>query len=323
MKPSVLMTDPRHFQIKGGANPHTRLADNSLKTVDIKNVWPQWHAYVDALLDGGVDVYVVDAAPDLTGMVFAANAGFLQGRGEQKASSEKTFYPSHFMVAHRQAESPVFSAFMESFGFPVGEYSDTLRFEGEADGYPIGSGEGLQWVLTHGFRSDAAVGAWLENTLVKKPVLQLQLTDARYYHGDTLLCDLGGPLMAWPGGFDAASQTKLVETFGDRILELDDEEAETFVGNSFYVETEKGRLLYAPATILERTRTRIESLGVQVIAVDIGEFFGKGGGGPKCMVFNLGMIDSDEESLSEAQRAFRKSRHVLSLRKAGQFPGFF
>src|SRR5690554_2133088 len=112
MKPSVLMTDPRHFQIKGGANPHTRMADNSLKTVDIKNVWPQWHAYVDALLDGGVDVYVVDAGPDLTGMVFAANAGFLRGRAEQKSSREKTFYPSHFMVAHRQAESPVFAEFM-------------------------------------------------------------------------------------------------------------------------------------------------------------------------------------------------------------------
>ena len=176
-------------------------------------------------------------------------------------------------------------------------------------------------MFTHGFRSDAAVGAWLENTLVKAPVLELQLTDARYYHGDTLLCDLGGPLMAWPGGFDDASKRKLVETFGDRILELDDEEAATFVGNSFYVETEKGRLLYAPATLLDRTRARIESLGVQVIPVDINEFFGKGGGGPKCMVFNLGTVDSDEASLTDAQREFRKSRHVLSLRKAGQFPG--
>ncbi len=315
------MTDPRHFQIKGGANPHTRLADNSLKRVDIKNVWPQWHAYVDALLEGGVDVYVVDAAEDLTGMVFAANAGFLQGRAEKKFSRDKVFYPSHFMVAHRRAESPVFASFMKNFGFTVAEYAETMRFEGEADGYPIGRGKQLQWVFTHGFRSDAVVGDWLENELVKRPVLKLQLTDARYYHGDTLLCDLGGPLMAWPGGFDETSRARLVETFGDRLLLLDDEEAATFVGNSFYVETTQGRLLYSPATILERTRARIEALGVRVVAVDIGEFFGKGGGGPKCMVFNLGEVDRNEAELTEEQRAFRKSRHVLSLREAGQFPG--
>ena len=44
MKPAVLMTDPRHFAIRGGANPHTRNPDNSLKIVDLTHAWPQWHA---------------------------------------------------------------------------------------------------------------------------------------------------------------------------------------------------------------------------------------------------------------------------------------
>lgn len=57
------------------------------------------------------------------------------------------------------------------------------------------------------------------------------------------------------------------------------------------------------------------------MAVDIDEFFGKGGGGPKCMVFNLGNIAANEAELTDEQRAFRQNRHVLSLRKADQFPG--
>lgn len=320
MNPAVLMTDPRHFAIRGGANPHTRHADDTLKVVDIAAAWPQWHAYVDALLDAGLDVYIVDAAPGLTGMVFAANAGFLHGRPDDRPSTEKTFYPSHFMVAHRVPEQPVFTRFMADFGFRIGSYDAQRRFEGEADAFPIGTGDGQQWVFTHGFRSDAQIGDWLEREVLGTAPLALTLTDPRFYHGDTLLCDLGGPCMAWEGGLDAPSRERLRTTFGDRIVALDDEDAAGFVGNSFYVEVGGDRLLFAPSTMRDATRDRIEDRGVRVVRVDVTEFFGKGGGGPKCMVFNLGNIDPDEATLSDAQREFRRARHVRTLRREGHFP---
>jgi hypothetical protein len=60
---------------------------------------------------------------------------------------------------------------------------------------------------------------------------------------------------------------------------------------------------------------------VTVVPVDISEFFGKGGGGPKCMVFNLGRVAIDEPGLSQEARSFRRRRHVEELRQQDYFPG--
>ena len=62
---------------------------------------------------------------------------------------------------------------------------------------------------------------------------------------------------------------------------------------------------------LDAVLRRLEEGGVTVVPVDIGEFFGKGGGGPKCMVFNLGRVDPGEVSATEEQRRFR-ARHKVS-----------
>lgn len=320
MKPAVLMTDPRNFAIKGGANPHTRRPDNSLKVVEIEQAWPQWHSYIDKLLDGGVDVYIIDANPELTGMVFAANAGFLEGRLEDRAPADKTFYPSHFTVEHRRAESELYVEFMERFGFSLGEYPADWRFEGEADAFPVGRGDALTWLFTFGFRSDEHVGDWLVDEVVEDEMVRLELTDPRYYHGDTLLCDLGGPCLGWDGGLDEASAQRLRAALGDRLVEMSDADAHNFVGNSFYVETDSDRLLYSPAEISDALVDELAEQGVAVVRVDISEFFGKGGGGPKCMVFNLGPVDADDPRLSAAQREFRRSRHVNTLREHGYFP---
>ena len=328
-RPAVLMTDPRHFAIRGGANPHTRNADDSLKRVELSRAWPQWHRYVDALLDHGVDVYVVDAAPGATGMVFAANAGLLTRRLDPVPTAQKVFYPSHFTPVHRRAESPLFTAFMDDFGFETRDYDAELRFEGEADAFIVGRGDDAAWLVTYGFRSDPRVAEWLEAEVLgesggageeaARPT-QMRLTDPRYYHGDCLLCDLGGPFLAWPGGLDPDDWGRARDRFGDRIVEMNDDEAAAFVGNSFYVEVGEDRLLFSPAVIGERTIGRIEERGVHVVPVDISEFFGKGGGGPKCMVFNLGEVDPDEPEQIDAVRAFRHDRSVRSLRNRGHFP---
>ncbi|MFW5968608.1 MAG: dimethylarginine dimethylaminohydrolase family protein [Persicimonas sp.] len=315
MRPAVLMTDPRHFAIRGGANPHTRREDDSLKVVDIERAMPQWHTYVDKLLDGGIDVYVADGAAELTGMVFAANAGFLEGRLDDRPASEKVFYPSHFTAEHRVGESALFSRFMERFGFAVHDYPDEWRFEGEADAFPVGRGDDKRWIFTFGFRSDERVGDWLEEEVVGESMIRLRLTDPRYYHGDCLLCDLGGPLLGWTGGLAPEAVARLREEFGERFIEMPDADAENFLGNSFYVETGTERLLYTPEGISDALAERIEAEGIELIEVDISEFFGKGGGGPKCMVFNLGEVDRDDPRLSDEERAFRQARHVDAFRQ--------
>lgn len=320
MKPAVLMTDPRHFAIKGGANPHTRRPDNSLKVVEIERAWPQWHNYINQLLQRGVDVYIIDANADLTGMVFAANAGFLTGRLDDRAPADKEFFASHFTAKHRVGESDLFENFMENFGFTVGTYPDEWRFEGEADAFPVGRGDQKRWMFTWGYRSDENVADWLEGDVIGEPLTRLKLTDPKYYHGDCLLCDLGGPFLGWTGGLDEASSQRLRDQFPERLIEMSDKDAASFIGNSFYVETDSSKLLYAPSEISTGLRERIESEGIEVVPIDISEFFGKGGGGPKCMVFNLGPVDPDDPRLSDEQRAFRRARHVETLRREEYFP---
>lgn len=318
---SVVMTDPRHFAVRGGANPHTRRSDRSLKTVDSDRAREQWHAYVDVLLDGGVDVYVADAEPDLTGMVFAANAGLIPERLDDRPAHEKSFFPSHFAVEHRRAERERYRTFMQGLGFEVESYDSALTFEGEADAFPVRDGEGnVEWVVTYGFRSDPQVAGWLDDDLVApRPVHRFELADARYYHGDCLLCELGGSLLAWPAGLTDESADRLRAVFGDRLVEMEDDDGANFVGNSFYIETESDRLLYTTDEISASLRSRIEGLGIEVVPVDVSEFFGKGGGGPKCLVFNLGKVDRDDPDLLPAVRDFRRRRHVENLRGRDYF----
>ncbi|MGM0556426.1 MAG: arginine deiminase-related protein, partial [Myxococcota bacterium] len=133
------------------------------------------------------------------------------------------------------------------------------------------------------------------------------------------LCDLGGPAMGYPGGLRDTSWDLLNKSLDDTLIELPEGDAANFVANSFYVETDSDRLLYSPAEISESARSLVEELGVDVVPVDISEFFKKGGGGPKCMVFNLGEVGQEEEGLSDAQREFRRSRDVEVLREQGHF----
>lgn len=316
-RPAVLVTHPGEYAIRGGANPHTRDESNELKSVDREEAWRQWNGYVDALVDGGVDVYVAEPRRELTGMVFAANAGFLPERLADEPVRDKTFYPSHFTAEHRQPESEVFARFMRQFGFQIAEYDTSLAFEGEADAFPVGRGAEASWLVTWGFRSDREIGEWVDSR-VDGPVHQFELADPAFYHGDCIACDLGGDLLAWPEGVTTPGRFR--DVFEGRLLELDDEAAGDFVANSFYVETDRDRLLYAPAEIDATTVSRIEERGVDVVRVDISEFFGKGGGGPKCLVFNLGPVDPADSEASSTVRDFRRRRSLDVLRARNALP---
>jgi N-dimethylarginine dimethylaminohydrolase len=164
------------------------------------------------------------------------------------------------------------------------------------------------------------VADWLSDDVVGEEMIRLELSDPRYYHGDTLLCDLGGPLLAYRGGLTEEARAELDSALGDRLVLLSGEDAADFIGNSFYVEVGEDRFLFAPSAISDETRQRVEACGVEVVPVDISEFFGKGGGGPKCMVFNLGDVSRKQEALDADVREFRERRHVESIRARNGFP---
>ena len=106
MKPAVLMAHPRHFAITGGANPHTRNKDKSLKEVDPTVALEQWNTYVDQLLECGLDVYVIDATPEARrkDLVFLQN-GMLQPFLDARGLGDNTQALVYFAVA-KLGEAP-------------------------------------------------------------------------------------------------------------------------------------------------------------------------------------------------------------------------
>jgi N-dimethylarginine dimethylaminohydrolase len=314
-RPAVLMSDPRYFDIRGGVNPHTRDAEGRKKSVDRDRALDQWHGYVDTLLDAGVDVYVVPPKPELSGMVFAANAGFLHGRPSQTPLRTKTFFPSHFTAEHRRGESDRFRRFMNRMGCQTESCPDDLKFEGEADAFPVAG----EWVFTYGFRSEPGTQMWLEDR-TDREFIGLELADPAYYHGDCLICDIGDAGLAWLGGLVDEDAERFRQLMGDRLVELSDDEAATFVGNSFYVANNGQRYLFTVDNVPASLSERLEDAGLTVVPVDVSEMFGKGGGGPKCMVFNLGGVARHDEDCSDEVNRFREAHRADRLRANGELP---
>src|SRR5208282_3941157 len=77
MPRTIVMGDPAHFSVLGGANPHTRNALGIRKRVDPELAQIQWHELARTMLRYGAEVCVIEPHRGLTGLVYPANAGFL------------------------------------------------------------------------------------------------------------------------------------------------------------------------------------------------------------------------------------------------------
>ncbi|TDJ18577.1 MAG: hypothetical protein E2O69_06775, partial [Deltaproteobacteria bacterium] len=93
----VLMGDPAHFSVKGGANPHTRTRWGRRRSVDRERAIQQWQRLRATLLDHGVEVLVVPADPQQPGLVYPANAGFMQDVDREQPLSERRFYLANLL----------------------------------------------------------------------------------------------------------------------------------------------------------------------------------------------------------------------------------
>lgn len=327
-RPAVLMAEPHHFLIRGGANPHTRNQDGSLKTVEPTAALAQWSRFAAQLTDAGVDVYVLPAVPGLTGLVFPANAGVISRVHERIPLAEKRFFPSEFSAQHRIPERPVYIDLLTRLGFAVGSLP-SMKFEGEADLFPVGppgqevylftSGElkaggaatelGPDGAVSYGFRSDGRLlDALRQEVAAGREVLPMRLIDPRYYHGDTCFCSLGDELLWYPKAVSEASRELLRVRLGaDRLIELDDDDAARFVANSVLIRHAHGeRALFLPEDASDRIVAALRERELHVERTRLTEFLGKGGGGGKCMVLHLGVLP--KEGVSAEVAAFRDQR---------------
>jgi N-dimethylarginine dimethylaminohydrolase len=150
------------------------------------------------------------------------------------------------------------------------------------------------WKRIYGFRSDPLALEQIEAIApLGRPVLRVELADERYYHGDTCLCSFGPGrafLLAYTAVLEPASATRLREKFGDRLIEIGDEDATIYAANSFALEAGGESLLVMPEGVSARLADAVRACDARVVAADVSEFHKKGGGSVKCMIGDLGPL---------------------------------
>ena len=299
MTHTILMGDPTHFSVVGGANPHTRNRYGRKKTVDRELAKRQWARLRDQLLEMGLRVEVIPPDPAHPGLVYPANAGFRSG---------DEFILSN-LTPTRAGEQPAYRRVIHGLGLRC--HTIKSRFEGEADLFPAGDGYiftfgGIErqrfvprlgwppWRRIYGFRSQPESLAEIEAIRpLGCDVLRIRLVDERYYHGDTCLCSFGRErefLLAYPRVIEPASLATLRVAFGDQLIEIADEDAAIYAANSFAFVREGAPFLVMPSGITSPLQRAVSDRGVEILSADVSEFHKKGGGSVKCMIGDLGEI---------------------------------
>jgi N-dimethylarginine dimethylaminohydrolase len=308
---AVLLGDPTHFSVKGGANPHTRTRWGTKRTVDRERAIVQWRRLHDVLGDLGVRVIVVPPDPTQPGLVYPANAGFLTDVDAEKPVAGKRFYLSNLLPT-RAGERMHYEKVLQAHGIPTERIDQRYRFEGEADFFPVGG----RYLLTHGrverqrfvpalalppwrrvygFRTDARVEGLLAPIVAPRPVVRVELVLEAHYHGDTALCAFGPQrehLLVYREALSPDSWERVRAAFGERVVELSRDDAARYAANSFTLTQGGSSSLVLPGGVSERLLAQVRERGVTPIVVDVSEFLKKGGGSVKCMIGDLGPLDS-------------------------------
>ncbi len=311
LKRWVLMGDPTHFSVTGGANPHTRTVWGTKRSVDRARAIEQWHHLKGVLEELGLQVLVVPPLPGWPGSVYPANAGVMWDVDEPRPVSEKRFLLADLLPT-RAGEKPHYERVLNEAGIATESLDGGMRFEGEADFFPAAGHHVLThgalerqrfvfrlglppWKRIYGFRTDVRILETLRERVAPRPVLCVELCLEAHYHGDTALCAFGPKrehLLAFKDAISPGDWPHVRETFGDALLELSTEDAQRYAANSFaFTKTDTGEsYLIMPGGSSERLQSQVRERGVTPVTVDVSEFLKKGGGSVKCMIGDLGIF---------------------------------
>lgn len=281
MGATFLMSYPgSDWHIRGGEN----FRSQGRAPANPRRAFGEWLALGDAILRAGGHVLVMPPSREepLTGMIYTANAGQLFHVGD-----EWVYLVSKMAVPHRQAERAHVRSFLEKAGVAVREAQHA--WEGQADVQHLGSN---RYICTYGVRSVKESLAEVHALLGPAArVLDLRIVDP-FFHGDTCLNPLtnrsgdtvllahGGALHESSGGLPA-----LRAFLGERVevLPVDRDDALGYACNALCV---NGTVLL-PRGLSTALRGQLVRRGFTLEELDFDELFGKGGGGPRCLVNEL------------------------------------
>lgn len=257
---SVLMCEPRHFEVTYAINPWMDPTKGASADVAVK----EWTTLVDAYRGLGFDVEFIKPIPGLPDMVYAANGAF---------TLDGIAYGAKFTHPERQPEGEAYLARLGELGFDC----RTPQFTNEGEGDILIVDDLI--LAGHGFRTDPRSHDELRS-IFGREVVSLRLVDPRYYHLDTAMSVVADSVAYLPDAFDAPSRAEIVRRFPDAI-EVSTDEAGVLGLNSFGDGTH---------IVLTDRATRfiadLEARGHQVVGIELPELL-KGGGSVKCCTLEL------------------------------------
>jgi len=302
------------------------------KRVDAELAKKQWHAMAQTLLRFGNEVIVIPPNPNLTGLVYPANAGFLYPlEADSLTVSERVFYLANLLPT-RAGEREIYERFIQLLGFRTAGL--TCRQEGEADFFPAGRymiftygrlerqrfvprAGWPPWKRIYGFRSEERALGELSKTVRDRPIVSVELCLEAHYHGDTVLCSFGHnreSLLVYRSGISPKSFERLHSLFADHMIELSQHDAELYAANSFQSNSDGQLQLFMPEGISDALARAVRDRGVEPVLVKVSEFLAKGGGSIKCMILDLG--PSEQMPKYESAKQFQKARSYQSVFKS-------
>ena len=257
-----LMCAPQHFTLAQPINPWMTIGTR----IDIDRANRQWARLADTYRRLGHQVELLEPAPDLPDMVFAANGGIVV--------ADRAF-PASFAYQHRRGETDHHRAAFARLGFEVAPTSAHVN-EGEGDVLKVG-----EYLLAgYGFRSERAAHDELRE-FFRLPVVSLMLVEPRFYHLDVALAVLADDLIAYyPAAFSADSVAVLEQLFPNAIV-VDATAAERFALNA--VSDGRNVVLDAQAVAFAE---QLRGAGFEPVPVEMSELR-KSGGSVKCCTQEL------------------------------------
>lgn len=259
---SYLMCEPSHFDVTYAINAWMRPG----VLVDRARAVAQWHTLVETYRGLGHRVDVLEAAPGLPDMVFAANGALVVGGRA---------YGARFRHLEREAEAALHAAWLTDWGVEVVAPRHTN--EGEGDFLVLGA------MILAGTGYRTSLHAHVEAAdVLDRPVVSLELVDPRFYHLDTALAVLDdgngeapADIAYLPSAFSAHSRRTLRELFPDAV---ECSEADALVLGLNAVSDGHHVVLPSQAT---RLASQVADRGYACVPVDVSELL-KAGGSVKC-----------------------------------------
>ena len=266
---TYLMCPPEYFAVEYAINPWMDPAT----PVDTELAVKQWERLRETYLGLGHTVHLLDPAPGLPDMVYAANGAFV---------IDGTAYGARFAYPQRAPEAAAHRHFYESGAGAAGRrfVEPTRTNEGEGDFAYLPGVRGGLILAGYGFRTGHAAHAEAQEVF-GRPVVSLRLVAPRFYHLDTALAALDDSAVCYyPGAFSAASQRVLRGLFPAAVL-ADEADALAFGlnlvsdGEHVVLAAEAGGLTVA-----------LRAAGYTPVPVELAELR-KGGGSVKCCTAEL------------------------------------